>query len=255
MSTLVLSVVIIAAIATVVFVLKYLKTKRPIYFVNLGLLYIALGLGYYLIAGIQAPIEFKKEREYRYSFVIENLKDIRKAQIAYKDEKGVFASNFKDLIDFVKTDSMRVVRKLGMLPDTLTEQMAIDKGITFSKLPAVVSKSLSKELFNVEIAEDFEINDESTVKTALSIGFLIRDTIKISVKDTVFGVDYNVDSIQYVPFSTKHAKFTLAAGEIVTASKVKIQVFEAVDTDPFDPNKVLKVGSLEEATNNAGNWE
>ena len=255
MSTLVLTVVIIAAIATVVFVFKYFKTKQSIFFVNLALSYLALGLGYLLITGIQAPIEFKKEREYRYSYVINNLKDIRKAQVAYKDEKGVYASKFEDLIYFVNNDSMRVIRKLGTLPDTLTEQMAIDKGMTFSKLPAVVSKSLSKKLFNVDLAEDFEITDEATTQTALSIGFLIRDTIKISVKDTVFGADYHVDSLEYVPFSAKHAKFTLAAGEIVTASKIKIQVFEAVDTDPFDPNKVLKVGSLDQATNNAGNWE
>ncbi len=255
MSTLVLSLVIIAAIATVVFVLKFFKTKRPIFFVNLVLVYVALSLGYFLISGIEAPINFKKQREYRYGFVIDRLKDIRKAELAYKDEKNVFTGSFDTLINFVKMDSMRVLRKIGTLPDTLNEQMAIDKGMIFSKLPATVSKKMAKELFNVEIPSDFEITNPATVEKAVEIGFLIRDTVKISVRDTVFGANYPIDSLRYVPFSEKHAEFKLAAGVIETASKIKIQVFEAVDTDPFDPNMVLQVGSLEEATNNAGNWE
>ncbi len=255
MSTLVLSLVIIAAIATVVFVLKFLKTKRPIFFVNLVLVYAALGLGYFLISGIEAPIDFKKQREYRYSFVIQRLKDIRKAELTYKDENGVFTGSFDTLINFVKTDSIRVLRKLGTLPDTLNEEMAIEKGMVFSKLPATVHKTAAKELFNVELPSDFDIVDSETAKKAVEIGFLIRDTVKISVRDTVFGADYPIDSLRYVPFSEKHAKFKLAAGEIESASKIKIQVFEAVDTDPFDPNMILQVGSLDEATNNAGNWE
>ena len=255
MSTLVLSLVVIAALASVVFVFRFVKTKRPIFFVNLSLVYAALGLTYYLISGIQAPIDFKKEREYRYSYVIQNLKDIRSAQVAYKDEYGVFTGDFDVLIDFVKFDSLRVARKLGSLPEGVNEQMAIDSGITITNLPAIIFKDKTKELFNVEIAQDFEIVDEATANTALEIGYLIRDTVKISVKETVFNLDYNADSLAYVPFSTTQAKFTLEAGEIITASKVKVQVFEAIDTDPFDGNKILKVGSLEEATNNAGNWE
>ncbi len=255
MSTLVLSLVIIAVLASVLFVFRYLKTKRPIFFVNLVLVYAALALTYFLISGIQAPIDFKKEREYRYSFVIESLKDIRKAELAYKDQYSMFTGDFDVLIDFVNFDSLRVARRLGSLPDTLTESMAVETGMSITSLPAVVSKETAKILFNVEIANDFEVVDEATAKKALEIGFLIRDTVKLSVKETVFSMDFNADSLRYVPFSTTQAEFKLAAGEIETASKIKVQVFEAVDTDPFDPNKVLKVGSLEEATNNAGNWE
>jgi len=255
MSTLVLSLVIIAVIASALFIFRYLKTKRAIFFVNLVLVYAALGIGYFLISGIQAPIDFKKEREYRYSHVIQNLKDIRKAELAYKDKNNVFTGSFDTLINFVKTDSLQVVRKLGTLPDTLTETMAIEYGMSITQIPSTILKDKTKELFNVEISSDFDVNDEKTIKKALKIGYLIRDTIKISVVDTIFGKKYNVDSLRYVPFSSKHAQFKLAAGEIETASKIKVQVFEAVDTDPFDPNMVMKVGSLEEATNNSGNWE
>ncbi len=256
MSTLILSLIIIAAFATVLFVFRFIKTKRPIFFINLVLVYAALGLTYYLITGIQAPIDFKKEREYRYSYVIENLKDIRKAQLAYKDEHGVFAGDFDKLINFVKYDSLRVVRKLGELKgDSISESQALEYGISIAQLPATISKKKAKKLFNVEIAEDFVVFDEATTQKALEIGFLFRDTIKISVQDTIFGRDYHADSLRFVPFSEKHAEFKMAAGVVETASKIKVQVFEAVDTDPFDPNMVLQVGSLTEATNNAGNWE
>jgi len=254
MSILVLSIIIIAVAASALFIFRFLKTKRTIFFINLVLVYAALALSYFLITGIQAPIEFKKEREYRYSFVIKNLIDIRKAELAYKDQHGVFTGDFDVLIDFVKNDSMKVVRKLGALPDTLGEIGAIEVGMAIAKLPSTISKKKTKELFNVEIPNDFDV-DENNVDKALEIGYLIRDTISVSVLDTVFSPVYPIDSLPYVPFSKKAAMFKLAAGEIETASGVKVQVFEAVDTDPFDPNKVLKVGSLEEATNNAGNWE
>lgn len=151
---------------------------------------------------------------------------------------------------------MRVVRKLGELKgDTISETMALEMGLSIAKLPATITKEKAKELFNIELSSDLIVDNELTTKQALDLGFLIRDTIKISVQDTIFGSNYNVDSLRYVPFSEKKAQFKLAAGVIETASKVKVQVFEAVDTDPFDPNMVLQVGSLEEATNNAGNWE
>ncbi len=43
------------------------------------------------------------------------------------------------------------------------------------------------------------------------------------------------------------------AGKIEKGN-VMVNVFEVVDTKPFDPKQVLKVGSMTEPTN-AGNWE
>ncbi|MBN2667842.1 MAG: hypothetical protein JXR60_01325 [Bacteroidales bacterium] len=255
MSNLIIILIIVAALASVILVLSYIKTKRLVFLLNLGLVFVAELLAYFLIWGIQEPIDFAKERDHRYEFVIKNLIDIRKAQEAYKDEKGVFANNFDDLINFVKYDSMTVVRKLGSLPDSLGEAGAMERGMTIAKLPETITKDRALKAVNKIIKEDLLVNDDISVKKALNLGFLVRDTIKISVQDTIFGKTYPIDSLRYVPFSSKHAQFKLAAGEIETASKIKVQVFEAIDTDPFDPNKILKVGSLTEATNNAGNWE
>ena len=255
MTTLLITFIIIAVLFTAVFVYKFIKTKRIVHLISTGLIYFALIFAYYLIMGIEAPIKFKEERTYRYAHVINRLKDIRKAELAYKDQYGYFTGSFDTLINFVKTDSLKLTRKLGSLPDTLNERMAFELGLSITRLPMEITNDLTKKILNKTITENFIVNDETSIQRALELGFLIRDTININVEDSILGHYYIVDSLRYVPFSSKHTEFKLGAGTIETASKIKVHVFEAVDTDPFDPNKILQVGSLTETTNNAGNWE
>jgi hypothetical protein len=175
---------------------------------------LALGIivmGYFLYESIAKPIRFKAEKEKRYAIVIDKLKDIRTLQIAYKDVNGNFTASFDSLIHFVKFDSLPLIRAIGDVPDTLTEEQAIAKGL------------------------------------------VTRETVKISVLDSLFKKNYSIDSIAYVPFTK--SKFKMGIGEIETGSKIKVKVFEVIDTEPFDPNQILQVGSLTEANNNAGNWE
>jgi hypothetical protein len=109
---------------------------------------------------------------------------------------------------------------------------------------------------------------------AVALGKVYRETIKIRVLDTLFKPGYPVDSLRYVPFGGK-AEFEMGAGVLATASGVSIQVFEArahnnIILSGMDRQLVinlndlrkklerypgLQVGSLTEATNNAGNWE
>lgn len=176
-----------------------------------ALIIAVLVLGYFLYESIAEPIRFEKEKTKRYAKVIDRLKDIRTAQIAFKDVYGRYTGDFDTLISFLKNDSLPVVRAIGNVPDTMTE------------------------------------------KQALELKLIIRDTIRIPVLDTLFGSKYPVDSIRIVPFT--NTPFKMKAGEIETGSKVVVKVFEAVDAAPFDPAKVLQVGSVTEANNNAGNWE
>lgn len=163
---------------------------------------VIIGLCVWLFMIIREPIRFAEERERRYARVIERLKDIRTAQITYKNVYNRYTGSFDTLIQFVKTDSIPVVRQIGN-PDDTTQ-------------------------------------------------VVIRDTIMVSVRDSLFPGNYPVDSLRYIPF-TDGSMFKLDAGT-VEKGNVQIPVFEAVDTDPFDPNKQLKVGSMTEPTN-SGNWE
>jgi hypothetical protein len=109
---------------------------------------------------------------------------------------------------------------------------------------------------------------------AVAKGLVYRDTIMLSVLDSIFKKGYPVDSLRYVPFAG-NSQFEIAAGQLETGSGLKVQVFEAkVHNDVLlkgldrqlvvnenDLRKKLErypglqVGSLTEFTNHAGNWE
>jgi len=170
--------------------------------VNIILTIVILILAYFIYDGINTPIQFNKEKEKRYSKVIERLKDIRTVQIAYKSVNGAYSDNFDTLINFVKTGQFRLIKQIGNIED--------------------------------------------------STAVIVRDTIFVPVRDSLFTATYNIDSLPFIPF-TDGARFKLQAGEI-EKGKVMVKVFEAIDSQPFDPKKVLKVGSMTEPSN-AGNWE
>ena len=189
-------------------------------------------MAYLLVESIMKPIRFKKEQTHRYAVVIQNLKDIRKAQLAYKDVYGEFTGSLDTLTNFVKYDSLKIIYKKGEIPEEMLSKI--------------------------------------TEKEAIAKGIIIRDTIRIPVLDSLFGKDYPVDSLRYVPFSGGK-EFKMAEGEVVTGSKLKVKVFEAKVPSKWilkglDRQMIinfndgwdypgLKVGSLEEANNAAGNWE
>jgi len=206
------------------------------------LLFIAIiALAYLSYQSINKPLEFGKIQEQRYERIIDQLKDIRKAQGAYKEVNGKYTGSFDTLISFIKTDSMPLIKSIGSLTD---EQ--VEAGMT--------------------------------EKEAVKKGFITRDTIKISALDTIFGKEYAIENLKYVPFTKGQHEFKLGAGVFITGSQVKVQVFKArvsnmiIFEDIFEEyseeikelngNRIrlnkypgLMVGSLEEANNNAGNWE
>lgn len=195
-------------------------------------------LSYLLIDSIMNPIRFNKERDKREASIIERLKDIRTAQIAFKSKYGRYTGSFDTLITFVKTDSFPLIYKEGSLTDEMIEQ-----GIR---------------------------NEREAVKR----GLIVRDTSYTSVLDSIFLDGFHVDSIRFVPFCGS-TEFTLAAAKVQTGSKVMVEVFEAsvlnnVFLAGLDKQLVinynalrekitgfpgLRVGNIVEPNNNAGNWE
>jgi len=116
--------------------------------------------------------------------------------------------------------------------------------------------------------------DEMTEDEAIREGLVNVATSSISVLDSLFNGQANIESIRYVPYAD-HTEFVMDAGQIVTSSKVTVKVFEVYvlyQTLLHDMNSQLvtnyteererisgfpglKVGSMTEATNNTGNWE
>ncbi|MGQ1891528.1 hypothetical protein ACT29H_13900 [Thermophagus sp. OGC60D27] len=196
-----------------------------------------LTLGYLCWESIQKPVRFKAALKTRQEKVIDRLQGIRKAQRAYKSLYGKFTGSFDTLINFVETDSLPLVRMEGRLTDSM-----IAEGMTELK--------------------------------ALKLGIIKRDTSFIAVKDSLFGTNFIADSLRFIPF-TKDKEFEMAATSLETASGVEVPVFEAKvhndiflngldrqlifnlneEAEAYEKYPGLKVGSLTEANNSAGNWE
>lgn len=176
--------------------------------------------GYFTYRSIREPIEFDAEKTKRYAKVVQALKDLRSAEVAFRAENNRYTANFDSLAQFVATGKFKVVKAIGRVPDEMTELEALKQGI------------------------------------------IKRDTILINVKDSVFGKDFNFEALRIVPFS-ENVPFKMDAGIIIKGA-VTVPVFEisclnkdifpGMEPRFFDPEKGLKVGSMEESST-SGNWE
>tara|TARA_B100001250_G_scaffold270070_1_gene233054 strand:+ start:113 stop:748 length:636 start_codon:yes stop_codon:yes gene_type:complete len=144
---------------------KYIKIILPM---------IILVLSAWLTKIILDPINFEKERNYRYTFIKEKLIDIRSAQLAYKEKNGQFTHNFDELIMCVKRDSFIIVQK----KDTLIE-------------------------YYNNMYREYQFKDTMLIDT---LG-------KVSILDSLFTKNYPIDSLGYVP-PLNNVKFTLRAGVV-----------------------------------------
>lgn len=202
---------------------------------------IIIFLGYKCYQSIMIPQQFKEIKTQRYDRIIQRLKDIRTAQDAYKGVYNKYTGSLDTLIYFIKFDSVKVVRSIGSLSDD-----DLEKGITEAQ--------------------------------AIKEGKIIRDTIKVSALENVFGKDYPIDDLRYVPFTKRQHQFKMGASSVITDSGVEVPIFEAYVSnmvifedlrDQYNEQLLeengerirlkkfpgLKVGDLKEANNNVGNWE
>lgn len=172
------------------------------------------------VMSIKTEVDTINEWEKREDHIVQRLMDIRAAQQAYKFQYGRFTGSFDTLINFLKHDSITMIKATGTVPDSLAgdEERAIELGLvkrdTFLQSP--LESNYMKEVFEERVH------------------------------------DFHADSLRYIPFQGKH-NFAMSAGAIFRG-KVKVQVFEAKDTVPFFKGVETQVGSMTEPSL-AGNWE
>lgn len=201
---------------------------------------IIIALGYFLFQSIMAPVRFDKQTKTREAVVIERIVDIRHAERAYRRVNNEFTASFDELIEFVLNGELEFERKL----------YSEDDSVAMAELKRINKKNVEK--FNVRVI------------------------------DTIFGAKKlspeQVKQLRYVPFSEdengNNLEFLLNAGKLEVGN-VTVPVFECKapykmflsDLDEqllvnlIDERKIvnkyagIKVGSIEHATNDAGNWE
>ncbi|APG59421.1 hypothetical protein [Christiangramia salexigens] len=194
-------------------------------------------LAYLTFNAVYEPIQFNKVKEKRYAKVIENLKDIRKAELAHKEVIGRFQGNFDSLVKFLDTAEFAITqrRDTTYLDEEYKKTYGVDQYI------------------------------ESVVVDTL--GF-------VSIKDSLFkGNENRYRNMRKIPIEGVDSDFDLQAGTI-KKGKSDIPVFEAKVAKSkilFDQDRTLilqeneiqsvddvngrfiSVGSMSEV-NTSGNW-
>lgn len=205
---------------------------------------------------IMGPIEFENEKNARDKEVIASLINIREAQVNYRNIiGGGYCEDLDSLARFVENAQLPIVKKEGELTD---EQL--ENGMTESKAMAMIEKARKTGKWD-EVKKNGLEN-------------FSRDTVFVSLKETLFGKGFSADSMVYVPFGNG-AKFEMETRVDSTRSGTPLYLFEA--RTPFEvylnglneqeiKNLIdvcekqeryvgMKVGDVEEPNNNAGNWE
>ncbi|WP_142786203.1 hypothetical protein [Changchengzhania lutea] len=195
---------ILVTIGLVKLVDKFIPSKfKPVLII---LLWVIIGvLGYQTFMSIYEPIQFNKIKEKRYTLVIDNLRDIRDAQLAHRQVTGKFSGDFNSLVKFIDT---------------------ADFVITQRRDSSVIDEELTRRYGGVETTKDIVIID--------TLNF-------VSIKDSLFKGSDRYKTMMNVPVGEAGAKFQLKAG-MLEQNDMKIPVFEAFvkkEVVLFDQNKNL----------------
>ena len=192
---------------------------------------------YMCVMSIMVNIIFEKEHEKREKEIVDRLIVIRSVQNGYRNMFGSYAGSFADLQQFLNEDSIAYLVKEGELTDD-------------------------------------QLKSGMTEREAVAKGIIIRDTTWVLARDTLLPKGFDVSSIGRVPgfekftFEIDTATLTSSAGYIIPVFEVGVpyDVFLA-DLDKqllinlkdrahkLKRYAGLRVGSVREINNNAGNWE
>jgi len=98
--------IIIVSILAVGGLAYLIVNKLPAKFkplMSLVLWVVIIFFGYKIYMSIMQPIKFNEIKKERYALVIENLKTIRDAEIAYAEVNRRFTDNYATLVSFIDT--------------------------------------------------------------------------------------------------------------------------------------------------------
>lgn len=182
-------------------------------------------LSYLIYNSIVGRIEFENLAKERREAVIERLKDIRTAQIAYKNANGEFAKDFDKLIGWVKNGKVQVIKQIGDAEDSLAVARGevIRDTIYISAIDTVFSASYIGNRKNFNLDELPIIPNSDGDKFEMDAGEITRNNVKVKVFEV------------FAPFKS---------------------IYKGLDTDKHSikMDDGLRVGSMTDPSTN-GNWE
>lgn len=214
-----------------------------------------VALSYFCFMSIMTPIRFEKDRAIREQKVIQNLMNLRTAQIEFREQKGYYTSSLDSLVDFIKAGKKKMVLKEGTLSD-----IQLEAGLTEQKAVKIIKSGNYKEI-KANGLENFR-----------------RDTTFVNLISALYGdqlTAQNIDKIKVIPYSD-NKQFEISINNSYSSSNNIIiplceirapyreflfdvnrqETLNLIDLqEKMDKYPGLKVGSAEEPNNFAGNWE
>jgi hypothetical protein len=190
---------------------------------------------YFLVSGIAEPVRFEQARKVRYAKVVDRLKDIRDVQVAYKSQYGKFTRSFDTLIDFYNTGILKIVKQIGSMDDSI----------------AVAQKLVRRDTVRVPVRENVQLR---------TVGIFADSLRYIPVVGGEFEMDAMIKKVSGVDVPLFEAR----ASNDVILKGLDRQLIVNINKDVEEVNKNLanakrysglKVGSVDQPNNNAGNWE
>ena len=210
------------------FISKYMRIIKAV------LWSLIFSFSYMIYTSINAPIKFNEVKKERYLKVIDKLKDIRNAQLAYKSVNGSYANNFDGLIKFIDTAQYTLTQKRD------SSYLQYDR------------------VYRIDMLREVVVID--------TLGFA-------SIKDSLFGNSNRYKNMAQIPINGVDAIFSIKS-DMIKKGDYDVHVFEvrvSKDVILFDQNKdLLKqekalmsvdgvngpdlvLGSMTEVSTN-GNW-
>lgn len=147
--------------------------------IQVGLIIIAGVLTYFIVAGIQSKIEFRNKAEQRREVVQERLLNIVTAQKEFKNEKGRYAANFDELLYFISSDSLTIIKAIGNVPDSLTEAKAVELGVVVRDTTQVPATTIFPEGFNIQELRVVPFSDGKEFK--MKAGEIEKNKVNVNV--------------------------------------------------------------------------
>ena len=190
---------------------------------------------YKIYDSISGPITFNQTKIKRYSKVINVMKDIRTAQIAHKDVKGVYANNFDSLIKFIDEGIFTLLEKRD------SSYLEYDRTYRIDMLREVI---VTDTLGFVPVKDSlFQTSERYKEMSSIPIEGLQDSVFKIS--STII----NKNGYKVPVFEVKVLKSTLLFDQDQDLVK---QENETVSVDGVNGPEII-LGSLTNVSTN-GNW-
>ncbi len=189
---------------------------------------------YKIYDSINKPLNFNEVKYNRYYDVIDRLKEIRTAQIAYKDVNGVYSNNFDSLVNFIDNGIFTLLEK---------------RDSSYLEYDRVYRIDMLKEIVVIDTLGFVSVKD-SLFKNNTSY----KEMNKIPIKgiDTVFEIDAKIIMINDYKapvFEVKVSKNIVLFDQDEDLLKLEN---ETISIDGVNGSEIV-LGSLNEVSTN-GNW-